>query len=120
MPQPQLSSWPEPEFRTPAAVVTSVNVRLPLLRYKRLPGLTPTKGVSKIAETNQSIFPSLLKSPKAEPMPDLSVPTPAAMVPSVKVPLPLFQNNWLVWESEEITMSGWPSRSRSVNWGWKR
>ena len=50
-------------------------------------------------------------------MPFLSMPTPAAIVPSVNVPSPSFQNSRLVRKSAAIVSSGNPSSFRSVNDG---
>jgi hypothetical protein len=47
-------------------------------------------------------------------MPFSSVPTPAATVPSVNVPSPLFQKRRLLPKSAAMARSGQPSRSRSV------
>jgi hypothetical protein len=53
-------------------------------------------------------------------MPFWSVPTPAACVPSVNVPSPLFQKSWLVRKSAAKVRSGRPSSLRSEKRGEKR
>ena len=67
-----------------------------------------------MAVTNQSSQPSPSTSPKVDPMPLPSLPTPASRVASVNVPSPSFQNSWEVPKSEATARSCHPSPSRST------